>query len=35
MSLFKEISIVRPVKHEPDLHYTNKYIKRVEAKLFT
>lgn len=27
--------LVRPVKHEPDLHYTNKYIKRVEAKLFT
>jgi hypothetical protein len=27
--------LVRPVKHEPDLHYTNKYIKRVEGKLFT
>ncbi len=27
--------LVRPVKHEPDLHYTNKYIKRVESKLFS
>lgn len=27
--------LIRPVKHEPDLHYTNKYIKRVEGKLFT
>lgn len=26
--------LVRPIKHEPDLYYTNKYIKRVERQLF-
>lgn len=26
--------LVRPMKHEPDLYYTNKYIKRVERQLF-
>ena len=27
--------LVRPKKHEPDLYYTNRYIKRVESKLFS
>lgn len=27
--------VVRPVKHEPDLIYTNRYIKHVERELFS
>jgi hypothetical protein len=27
--------LVRPKKHEPDLYYTNRYIRRVESKLFS
>lgn len=27
--------VVRPVKHEPDLFYTNRYMKRVEKELFS
>lgn len=27
--------LVRPVAHQPDLYYTNRYIRRVESKLFT
>jgi hypothetical protein len=27
--------LARPVKHEPDLYYTNRYIKHVEGKLFS
>lgn len=27
--------VVRPVKHEPDLFYTNRYIKHVERELFS
>lgn len=26
--------VVRPVKHEPDLFYTNRYMKQVERQLF-